>query len=137
MKISNIRRIVPEDFPEEMRDTISKLAIIINNFSEEVYNLQNKHVDFDNLFQELVTLKVNVDATGNPTKDTKFSTQSLSNAHGGHVIYAANSTTKTSFVASAPFVSFSSVSDGLFKVNNIKGLEAGQDYELKLVVYGK
>lgn len=137
MKLNNIKRIVVEDYPEEVRPSIEKLAYIINDFMSNVTDLANKKVDFDNLYREIVTVKVIVDSSGVPLKNTTFSTTYLPNAHGGVVIRAANLTNSQVYPSSAIFVSFLSTKNNLFKVNHVTGLTPGHTYELTLEIIGK
>ena len=136
-RLSNVRRIIIEDFPKEHRNSIEKLSIILNSFMDDVVDLTDKKIDFDNLYQELITIKVIVDANGVPTQKTNFSTSRLLNSNGGIVISAANLTNSSSYLTSAPFVTFTSASNKLFNIKHVTGLIAGDTYELKLIIIGK
>lgn len=135
-QLDNIRRIIVEDFPQEDRNTISKLAVVINHFMENVYNVLDKNVDFDNLNQELVDLTITVDASGVPTKTTKLSTAKIRNPQGILVIRAINKTNRSNYPTSAPFVSYTPLGGNLQKINNISGLQADEEYQLRLLVIG-
>lgn len=136
-KLPNVRRIIIEDYPEDIRPSIEKLAYIINQHMSDVVDLSNKRIDFDNLYREIVKIKVTVNANGIPLNNTTFSTTYLPNAHGGIVISATNITNSQTYPSSAVFVTFVSTKNNLFKVNHVTGLQPNQTYELTLEIVGK
>lgn len=136
-KLQNVRRIILEDFDEDIRPTIEKLAIILNSHMEDVNNLANHNINFDNLYREIVKIKVTVDANGVPTKNTQFSTTYLPSAHGGSVLAVSNLTTPSALLTGTPFVSFYPVKNNLFKITQVTGITANQVYEITLEVVGK
>lgn len=136
MKLDNVKRIIVEDFKDEDREVVSKLAYIINNYFEQIYNLTNNKIDFDNLNREVVTLKVTVDANGVPTKQTTFSTKVVSSPKGANIISSYNPNNPTLFPVSCPFICFTSLSSGLFRITKVLGLEANKEYVLKAEIIG-
>ena len=52
-KLDNIKRIIKEEYDEEIRPTIERLAYVINPFMESVVNLIAYHLknyDYKNLY---------------------------------------------------------------------------------------
>lgn len=134
--LDNIRRLIVEDFPQEDRQTVEKIAVVLNHFMENVYNVVNGNIEFDNLNQEVIDVKVTVDASGVPTQTTKISTENIRNPQGMLVIRAINSTNRTNYPTSAPFVSYTPIGGNLQRINNISGLQANEEYQLRLLVIG-
>jgi len=137
MKIDNVRRIIVEDFKRDDQDTVAKLAGVLNHFMEQVTEVMTQRVDFQNLNQEIVTIKVTVDGSGVPTLTTKFSS-SLNRAQGAVVINARNLTTATNTPTGTPFMTFTPLSaSNLYQLNKITGLQASEEYEIKAILIGE
>jgi hypothetical protein len=136
-KLDNVRHIVVEDFPTQDQQMIGQLSVILNYFMDNVVNLINGTLGFDNLYQELVTFTVTVDSSGIPKSSLKLSTKNVAKSSGGIVISAINNKDSSKYPISCPFVSFTSISDKLFQVNNITGLQADQEYSIILLMIGK
>lgn len=131
-KVPDLKRISKEDFDSQYYDLIDQLAFPLNSFMEQVRNVLNKGVDFDNLSQELITLTVQTDATSKPISKLSFKS-TLRNRIKGIVVISANITSSnTSFLDQAPFISFSQNSS-IVSINNISGLSSENTYELLLL----
>lgn len=135
MKLDNIKKIIAEDFKEEDRDLIARLGSILNKFMDDVYNLSNNRINFDNLSQEVVTIRATVDASGIPTTSLKFSSNKVNRAQGGVVINYKNLSNSINYPTSMPGISFVPVSTNLYKINHIIGLQANEKYELKILIF--
>ena len=55
-KLSDIRRIVPEDFSDEDRESAEKIAGSYNEFADELYQVINGQLDFDNLARNIFSI---------------------------------------------------------------------------------
>ena len=66
MQIPNSRRITVEDYQEDHRDTVSKLANSLNTFMDDVVDLTRKNIGADNLNRHIVKMDITVDGSGNP-----------------------------------------------------------------------
>lgn len=133
-RLSNVRRIIAEDFPEESQETISRLGGIINYFMEEVVQLSNGNVDFENLEQQLLTFEAQVDSDGSPVINDKILTEKI-NPNGLQVVKAQNLTNNAIYPTGQPFISFTPSGDGFLTINNITGLPEGNKFFLTVVVY--
>ena len=133
-KITNLKRIVKEDFPAEDQELIEKLAFSINPLLEQLMLVFNKNIDFDNLNQQYSVIKIKVDGAGNPVIGTELKYQLKTRIKGVHCIRAENLTDNTP-LTTAPFVSFIASGD-LIKITHVTGLVAGKDYNLSIIVYG-
>ena len=127
-RLNNVQRIIIEDFQEEDRATVEKLANILNYFMTQTTDIINGRLDYENINKQLVTIDVTVDANGTPIQATNFAAQA--GLRGGQVLRAENLTNRAVFPLSQPFVSFTPVQSGLYKVNNITGLQPGNKYRL-------
>lgn len=134
MKLQNPQRIVLEDFAEEDRELVERLSNILNNHMENVFNILNSNVDFDNLKQEKIVFKVTVDANGKPIRTTQFASKLFTNTLDCIVTYCRNLTNSTSYPTAMPLVSFNPQGGGLYKILNIAGISANEEYEIHLVL---
>lgn len=131
-RLTNVQRIIIEDFQEEDRETVSKLANILNYFMTQVTDTVNGRLDYENINKQAVTVDVTVDASGKPIQTTNFSAQQ--GLLGASVIRAQNLTNSAVFPTGQPFVSFTPVQSGLYRVSNITGLQPNNKYRLTLEV---
>lgn len=127
-RLNNVQRIIIEDFQQDDRETVSKLANILNYFMTQTTDIINGRLDYDNINKQLVTIDVTVDENGTPIQAVNFAAES--GLKGGVVIKAQNLTNSVVYPLAQPFISFTPVQSGLYKVNNIKGLQAGNKYRL-------
>lgn len=131
-RLNNVQRIIIEDFQDEDRETVSKLANILNYFMTQVTDIVNGRLDYENINKETVTIDVTVDSTGKPIQTTNFSSQQ--GLLGSTVIRAQNLTNSAVFPLGQPFVSFAPIQSTLYRVNNITGLQPNNKYRLTLEV---
>lgn len=90
MQLDNVRRIVVEDFPKEQRETVEKLADVLNNFMDQVVELSRNQVDYQNLARTKIFYDVVVDAEGRPLANNNVINTQLS-SYSGKVILDAYS----------------------------------------------
>jgi hypothetical protein len=128
-QLSNVRRIVAEDFPEDMRDTVSKLASILNSHMDDVVELSRNNVDYDNLNRSQITLDVTVDANGKPKSVSQINIGLTS--YSGKVIQDVIGL-DGGVVISTPYLDCTYQGNGLVRINRILGLPAGK--KMRLVV---
>lgn len=127
-RLTNVQRIIIEDFQEEDRDTVSKLANILNYYMTQNTDIINGRLDYDNINKELVTIDVTVDENGNPIQSTTFTSQQ--GLTGGTVLRAQNLTNGVVYPTGQPFISFTPTQATLYKINNITGLQPNNRYRL-------
>jgi len=129
-QIDNVKRINVEDFPSKDRETVERIANNYNFFAEQVTNVLNGQVDFDNLNRSLVELDVTTNTNGVPINTTKFSAEV--GLIGTKVIRADNLTNKINFVTGAPFIVFSASGSGTYTIEKITGLIANNKYRIAI-----
>lgn len=135
MRPPNIKRLQKEDFKEDDRALIDKLAYPLNSFMEQTVAVLTKGVDFQNLNQQLVNLDVIVDAMGIPVGDARFKSGLKSNVAGVVCINLVNLTNPGSYPTGTPFLT-SQQNGELITVQHITNLTAGNRYQLRLLVIG-
>lgn len=132
-RLDNVQRILPEDFREEDRQTITQLASVLNYFMTQTVDTINGRIDYDNINKQVVTFDVIVDSTGKPIQTLNFTAES--GVIGGNVLNAQNLTNNTLYPTAQPFVSFNALQQNkLYRVNNISGLQANNKYRITLEV---
>lgn len=134
-KFPPVQRINPEDFPEELRESMSILASTLNFFMEETYRLFTGEIDFENLKQQIVELDVKVDSTGTPTPSVNFRSD-FNVIRGSYVIKYENLTNTTLVPTAQPFITYSLINSGVFKLNKVYGLQANNNYKITVLLIG-
>lgn len=128
--IDNVKRIAIEEFPDEDKETVERIANYYNYFAEQVTNAINGQLSIENLTREIIQLNVTVNSSGTPIVSTKFTTEL--GLLGVNVIRAQNLTNTTTYPASTPFLSFDSSGNGVYTIKNISGLQSNNKYKLTL-----
>ena len=62
----------PASFPEEIQEGMQGLAGTVNEFMRDTVTCLEKGLDFTNINQDLITIRVRVDATGKPITGGSF-----------------------------------------------------------------
>jgi hypothetical protein len=132
-KLSDIRRIVPEDFSNEDREVAEKISGSYNEFADEVYQLINGNLDFSNLARNKVTVDVTFQADGNPTVPVNIGT-TLSSVSMVYIGNVQNMTNSSERLTSAPFIGWTFMGNGLVKLNYGMGFTTGRKYRLTLEI---
>ena len=126
--LDNVKRLVVEEFKKEDQEMIEKLSTYYNFFVENVTNVVNGNIDFDNMNRSDIQFTVTVGANGVPTRDLNIT--SNSGAIGINVLRAENLTNTSTFPSTAPFVSYTPSGTGVYKIEHITGLQANNQYRI-------
>ena len=129
-QLSNVRRIIVEDYPEETRETVGKLAAILNPFMEEIVELSRKRIDYENLSRSLVVIDLTVDANGIP-KGVGQINSGLS-SYSGNKIIDVRSLSGGANVVSSPYLDCSFMGNGVVRINRFHGLPAGKKVRISI-----
>jgi hypothetical protein len=132
-KISDIRRIIPEDFSKEDQEVAQKIAGSYNDFADEVFQIINGNVDFANLARTKVQIDVSFDANGSLIAPVSF-TASLSSVSMIHIGKVQNITNTAERLTASPFIGWTFQGNGLVKVDYGVGFTTGKKYRLTLEV---
>lgn len=130
-KLSDIRRIIPEDYDKEFRDVANGIAGSYNEFADEIYGVVNGQLDFDNLARRMISVDVTFDSSGNPKTPVLINT-GLSFVSMLHVGKIQNLTTPTARISQIPYIDWTHQGSGLVKINYATGLTAGAKYRITL-----
>lgn len=134
MRINNFKRIIKEDYSEEDQELIDKLAFSINPLMEQLSNVFNKGIDFENLNQQVVTFEVEL-SSGKPKAATQLSVSLRTKPIGLVVIRAENLSLNGTFPTAAPFITYG-ISNNNLVVNHVAGIPDNTRYRLTAIVYG-
>lgn len=134
-RVPQYKRIVKEEFEPENQDLVGRLAFPINSFHEEVRNLFNANIDFNNLNQEIITVTVSVDSDGNPLTETKYKSNLNTRVRGMTCIRSTNNTDSSNVPSATPFATFTQ-NTNIVTINNISGLTANEQYQLVFLTIG-
>lgn len=134
MNLSNVRRIIVEDYKEEDRDTVAKLATVLNSFMDEVINLSRSKIDFDNLNRSLIVLDIQVDANGAPKGIDKINTKLTT--YSGNKIINVQSLQGGANVNSSPYLDCTPIGNSLVRINKFHGLPASKKLRISIEFIG-
>lgn len=138
MRLPGFKRISTDDFRDQDPGFIEKLAFIVNNGVEVLYQVLNNRVSLaDNSFCDIAEIQVKVDSNGIPTSTTRVTLDKLSRSTvlGTRVINAKNLTNQNTYPLSGIFISFSQAGD-VITVKHITGLPVGHVFVLTVVLDG-
>lgn len=132
-KLSDIRRIIPEDVDKNSTpvDIMETVAGSYNEFADEIYQVVNGQLDFDNLARSKVSIDISFDANGNPIGNSSIGSglAFVSMLHIGKVQNISNTSIKLTQV---PYIDWSYQGGGIVKINYGIGFTAGTKYRLTL-----
>lgn len=135
MKINNVRTIRAEDFEEDYSQLTSQLGTLLNPFMQEVAELADGRVDFENRVETIRTFDITVDENGIPTQSPFRLNTDKTNIRGMHVIRAINLTNSAIYPTGAPFVTWNPIGGSLIEIKHITGLQASNKYKLTIITY--
>lgn len=124
-KLSDIRRIVPEDFKKEDQDSAQRIAGSYNEFADELYQVINGQLDFSNLARRKVSIDLTISSTGVIT-GSKVAITNLSFISGINIIKVDNLVNTTIRPTACPFIGFTYNGSGKFTIDYVLGLPAGK-----------
>ena len=130
-KLSDIRRIIPEDYSKESQEVAEGIAGSYNEFADEIYQVVNGQLDFDNLARAKVTIDIVFDSTGKPVGNASINValSYVSMIHIGKVQNLSNSSVK---LTQMPYIDWNYQGGGITKINYGVGFIAGSKYRLVL-----
>lgn len=135
-KLNDLRRLTVEDFKQEERQMVEKIANIENLFKEDVIREFNGNVDWNNLKADLVRMTIRVNASGIPINNTKFSS-TVDRPIGFNVISATNKDdlSASGYPTGQPWIIPKTITGKVVEIAKVTGLVANNDYTLYIVVY--
>ena len=128
--IDTVKRIIADEFKAEDREVAERIGNIYNYFAEQVTNVLNGNVDYENLKQNIMQLTVSVNSAGNHVKKTQFSANI--GLRGTSVVNALNLVNSANYLNGQPFITWSTNGAGIYTINNITGLRPNEEYRLTI-----
>lgn len=136
MRLNNSNQIKSEDYDPEDQQLIDQLAETLNPFMQEVVELSDERIDFENRVEVLKTIDITVDASGTPVLNNKIATEKGTlGIRGMTVIRAYNNTVITGYPTTNPFISYTPLAGGFARIDNITGLLPNNKYTLSIIIY--
>lgn len=136
MLLPNQKKIIKNDFDEEIQPLVEQLAETINYNFERLFSVLNKNVSLaDNVNVLVKDIEISVDSSGIPTTSAKFpSTLVPARPIGSFVINQLNLTNPLVYPTGGIVLSFSEVK-GIVTINHVTGLPANNKFSLKVVFF--
>ena len=134
-KIELPKKIRTEDFKSEDSDLIGKIGFVYNSFVDQVFQILDGNLDYDNFKRQIVTLEVTADSSGKIINPPSIKYSLNSKLKGINVLNAINLVNTNTYPTSHPFVSWS-LNGSLVMVLNISGLQASSQYRLTVELIG-
>lgn len=131
-KIPDLKRVTAEDFPQEDQALVQKLGFIINSFHEQVRNILNKKVDFDNLAQETKVLSFATGEDGQPLNDVVFKSNLSNRIRGILPVRIVITSDNTQVATTAPVITWTQAVNQV-TITHIGGLSPETGYELTIL----
>jgi len=136
MKLSNIKRIVKEDFADDDQAVAEKMGYVINAVFDQLAQGFNKGIDFDNLNQEILSITTEVDINGIPKSKTSVKV-SLKTSIKGLICIRALAKNPAIYASSTPFLSYEiNSTESTLLIKNIAGLPKDQVFYLTVLAIG-
>lgn len=132
-KISNIRRIIPEDVDKDATpvEIVETIAGSYNDFADELLEVINGGLDFENLSRRKITLDISFNSSGIPLGNAVVNTglPFVSILYIGKI---QNVTNPASRITQVPYLDWTYQGGGFLKINYGVGFTAGVKYKLTL-----
>lgn len=132
-KLSDIRRIIPEDYEEDFQEAAGMIAGSYNEFADEIYLVVNGGLDFDNLARASVSIDIIFDASGNPVGNSSITTN-LKYVSMVHIGKVTNNTNKSARFTQTPYIDWTYQGSGVVKILYGVNFTAGSKYTLILEI---
>lgn len=134
-KLSDIRRIIPEDVDTKSSpvEVVETIAGSYNEFADEIYQVVNGQLDFENLARAKVSIEISFDSSGKPITSASIVTNLtfVSMIHIGKVQNLSNPSLK---LTQMPYIDWNYQGSGTVKINYGVGFQSGNKYRLTLEI---
>ena len=135
-KIDGGKRILAEDFRSTDRDLISKLALVLNPFTEQIILALRKNITItDNLNMEYKTISIKVDASGKPVSSNQLTSSLSTKIKGISCEGYQNLTNSNNYPTSGITVTWVQ-NNGIIEIQHVTGLNSTDTHSLTLLIKG-
>jgi hypothetical protein len=133
-KLSGYRRIIKTDFAQEYQPLVEQLSVTINNGFDTVFNALNGKLNFaDNILSTIAEFRVTVKEDGTPQQTTQFKLDRNQSNLIGLLVLNINGADDSQLRATSGLAISYTPNSGIVTITNIKGLEAGKAYNIKVL----
>lgn len=133
-KLAGYRRLIKTDFAQEYQPLIEQLGVSINNGFDTIFNALNGKLNFaDNILSTIAEFKITVTADGTPQQTTQFKLDKNQSNLIGLLVLSVSGADDPSLRATSGLAIAYTPNSGIVTINNIKGLEAGKPYNVKVL----
>lgn len=133
-KLSSYRRLIKTDYAQEYQPLIEQLGVSINNGFDTVFNALNGKLNFaDNIASTITEFKVTVTSDGTPQQTTQFRLGNNQTNLIGLLVLNVSGADNPSLRATSGLAIAYTPNNGIVTINNIKGLETGKAYLVKVL----
>jgi len=135
VKLPSVSRINKNDYPEDSKQLVEKLADTINPNTEMLYELANKKTSLrDNMLCTVRDFTVSVDANGVPLTRTSVALDTPGKVDGVSVIRVTNATNANTYPNSQPYVGFTPQASAI-NIDVVKGLSVGSQWTIRIIIW--
>lgn len=135
MKLPSFKRLISSDFEKTYQKLVDQLSLSLNNGIDILYTaLANNLTLRDNVRSTIKDVSVTVDANGKPIQTTAFTLNSTAKVDLVMVGMALNQTNTSIYPSGGIFIS-GVQSTNIYTIQNVTGLQAGQQYLLRIVAF--
>lgn len=136
-KLPTLRRLFKNDFKPEYSELVEKLIVSINNGFDNVYDaLNNKITLRNNVLCNIKDFSVRVSSLGIPVNTLILNVDFKNNISVVTLGKIDNISNPTSYPSSGVVISWEQLAPGSIRINHIGGLTEGQNYNIRVVIYG-
>jgi hypothetical protein len=133
-KLSGYRRLIKTDFAQEYQPLIEQLGVSINNGFDTVFNALNGKLNFaDNILSTIAEFRVTVREDGTPQQTTQFRLDKNQSNLIGLLVLSITGADDPSLRATSGLAISYTPNSGTVTISNIKGLEAGKPYLIRVL----
>lgn len=131
-KIPSYKRIYENDYPQDSRGLIAKLASSLNYIIEIITISLNGRLTFsDNMQNTITDIDIELDSNGEPKTRTLIKLTSEYTPSGCIILKVENLTDST-YPTTAPFITWEKFGSNI-EIKHITGLSASKRYRIKLL----
>lgn len=137
MRLPSFKRLFTQDYDKDDQQLVDKLSVSLNSGIESLYEAINNNLSLkDNIKCTVKNVTLQVTGAGIPKIPTSFIQDIKGRIYGISVINAVNVTNPTSYLPSAPFITWSQ-NDTIVTIRHVTGLEQDFTYTLTLIAWNQ
>lgn len=135
MRLQSARRVTSDNVAPEQREVVDSIGVSVNPFIEDVTEILNGRVGFDNLESKVAKISISTDLNGKLVGNSDILT-GLPRPPIGALVVDIRNTNNFDLpvdITSAPFVLYRPISNTTIRVDNILNLKPNQKYTISIL----